>query len=64
MLRGLDPRFRGDDVFRCFISKEYALATFCRRTAMPKIVRFHETGGPEVLKLEELPLAESGAGGG
>ena len=29
---------------------------------MPKIVRFHETGGPEVLKLEELPLAEPGAG--
>ena len=22
---------------------------------MPKIVRFHEVGGPEVLKLEELP---------
>jgi len=29
---------------------------------MPKIVRFHETGGPEVLKLEELPLAEPGQG--
>ena len=29
---------------------------------MPKIVRFHETGGPEVLKLEELPLAEPGKG--
>jgi len=25
---------------------------------MPKIVRFHETGGPEVLKLEDLPLCE------
>lgn len=25
---------------------------------MPKIVRFHETGGPEVLKIEELPLVE------
>ncbi len=25
---------------------------------MPKIVRFHETGGAEVLKLEDLPLAE------
>ncbi len=23
---------------------------------MPKIVRFHETGGPEVLKIEDLPL--------
>jgi hypothetical protein len=22
---------------------------------MPKIVRFHQVGGPEVLKLEELP---------
>ena len=31
---------------------------------MPKIVRFHETGGPEVLKLEDLPLAEPGDGGG
>jgi len=29
---------------------------------MPKIVRFHETGGPEVLKLEDLPLAEPGKG--
>jgi len=22
---------------------------------MPKIIRFHEVGGPEVLKIEELP---------
>jgi NADPH:quinone reductase-like Zn-dependent oxidoreductase len=29
---------------------------------MPKIVRFYETGGAEVLKIEELPLAEPGAG--
>ncbi len=29
---------------------------------MAKIVRFHETGGAEVLKLEELPLAEPGKG--
>ena len=29
---------------------------------MPKIVRFHQTGGPEVLKLEDLPLAEPGKG--
>ena len=29
---------------------------------MPKIVRFHETGGPEVLKLEDVPLVEPGAG--
>ncbi len=29
---------------------------------MPKIVRFHQTGGPDVLKLEELPLAEPGKG--
>lgn len=27
-----------------------------------KIVRFHETGGPEVLKLEEIPLPEPGKG--
>ena len=27
---------------------------------MPKIVRFHETGGPEVLKIEDLPLAQPG----
>jgi len=25
---------------------------------MPKIVRFHETGAAEVLKLEDLPLTE------
>ena len=29
---------------------------------MPKIVRLYETGGPEVLKIEELPLVEPGAG--
>ena len=29
---------------------------------MPKIVRFHETGGAEVLKLEDLPFAEPGKG--
>ena len=29
---------------------------------MPKIVRFHETGAAEVLKLEELPLTEPGPG--
>jgi NADPH:quinone reductase-like Zn-dependent oxidoreductase len=29
---------------------------------MPKIVRFYQTGGAEVLKLDELPLAEPGEG--
>jgi NADPH:quinone reductase len=29
---------------------------------MPKIVRFHETGTAEVLKLEDLPLTEPGEG--
>jgi len=29
---------------------------------MPKIVRFHETGGAEVLKLEDLPLVDPGKG--
>lgn len=29
---------------------------------MPRIVRFYETGGAEVLKIEELPLVEPGAG--
>jgi uncharacterized protein (DUF427 family) len=29
---------------------------------VPKIVRFHETGGAEVLKLEDLPLTEPGEG--
>jgi NADPH:quinone reductase-like Zn-dependent oxidoreductase len=29
---------------------------------MPKIVRFNETGGPDVLKIEELPPAEPGEG--
>jgi hypothetical protein len=27
---------------------------------MAKIVRFHETGGPEVLKIEEGPAREPG----
>ena len=29
---------------------------------MPKIVRFHKTGGPEVLQFDELPLVEPGPG--
>ncbi len=29
---------------------------------MPKIVRFHQTGGPEVLKIEDLPSQEPGKG--
>ena len=29
---------------------------------MPRIVRFHETGAAEVLKLEDLPLTETGDG--
>jgi NADPH:quinone reductase-like Zn-dependent oxidoreductase len=29
---------------------------------MPKIVRFHQVGGPEVLKLEELPSPQPGKG--
>jgi NADPH:quinone reductase-like Zn-dependent oxidoreductase len=29
---------------------------------MPKVVRFHETGGPEVLKFEDVPLQEPGKG--
>ncbi len=29
---------------------------------MPKIVRFHETGGPEVLEIEDLPLTQPGEG--
>jgi len=29
---------------------------------MPKIVRFYETGGAEVLKIEDLPLVEPGEG--
>ena len=29
---------------------------------MPKIVRFHETGGADVLQIEDLPLEEPGEG--
>ncbi len=29
---------------------------------MPRIVRFHETGAADVLKLEDLPLTEPGEG--
>jgi NADPH:quinone reductase len=32
------------------------------RNAMPKIVRFYETGGAEVLKIEESPLVKPGEG--
>jgi NADPH:quinone reductase-like Zn-dependent oxidoreductase len=31
-------------------------------TATVKIVRFHQTGGPEVLQLDELPVPDPGAG--
>ena len=29
---------------------------------MPKTIRFHETGGAQVLKVEDLPLTEPGEG--
>jgi NADPH:quinone reductase-like Zn-dependent oxidoreductase len=29
---------------------------------MPKVIRFHETGGPEVLQFEEVPLQQPGKG--
>ncbi len=29
---------------------------------MPQIIRFHETGCADVLKIEDLPLAEPGEG--
>ena len=29
---------------------------------MPQVVRFHETGGAEVLRVEDLPLTEPGTG--
>ncbi len=29
---------------------------------MPKVVRFHHTGGPEVLRVEDLPLTDPGKG--
>ncbi len=29
---------------------------------MPKIVRFHETGGADVLQIEDLPLEEPSEG--
>jgi NADPH:quinone reductase-like Zn-dependent oxidoreductase len=29
---------------------------------MAKVVRFHETGGPEVLRIEDLPSREPGRG--
>jgi NADPH:quinone reductase-like Zn-dependent oxidoreductase len=35
---------------------------YLRRTTMSKIIRFHETGGADVLKIEDLPLAEPGEG--
>jgi NADPH:quinone reductase len=32
------------------------------RGAMPKAIRIHQTGGPEVMKLEDVPLGEPGPG--
>jgi NADPH:quinone reductase-like Zn-dependent oxidoreductase len=46
----------------------YSLATLARQPLsatffdMPKIVRFHRIGGPEVLMLEELPAPQPGKG--
>ncbi len=31
-----------------------------REGDLPRIIRFHETGGAEVLKVEDLPLTEPG----
>jgi NADPH2:quinone reductase len=31
-------------------------------TAMPKVIRFHQTGGPEVLRLEEVAVGDPGPG--
>ena len=31
-------------------------------TETARVVRFHTVGGPEVLKIEELPIAEPGKG--
>lgn len=48
------------------ISKESSLLTHVRELAVSnptaKIVRFHSTGGPEVLKIEELPIPEPNKG--
>ena len=33
-----------------------------RRDTMPKIVRFHQTGAADVLKLEDMPLSEPDRG--
>ena len=40
--------------------KNYKGETVCQT----KVVRFYETGGPEVLKIEELPLVEPPASSG
>lgn len=37
-------------------------ATKAATEAVTKAVLFHELGGPEVLKVEEVPLPEPGAG--
>lgn len=35
---------------------------FLREETMPRSVRFFETGGPEVLKIVEVPVPEPGPG--
>jgi NADPH:quinone reductase-like Zn-dependent oxidoreductase len=37
-------------------------SNLAQETPMPKVVRFHETGGPEVLKFEDVSLAQPGTG--
>src|SRR5580700_4373374 len=36
--------------------------THKEETEMAKVVRFHETGGPDVLRLEEIEVGEPGQG--
>src|SRR5215475_2650092 len=41
---------------------EYTVPKLQKEIAMARVVRFHETGGPEVLKIEQVDLPRPGAG--
>ena len=49
----------------CFASRDESNLSgvlIAKETTNAKVVRFHETGGPEVLKFEDVPLQQPGPG--
>jgi NADPH:quinone reductase-like Zn-dependent oxidoreductase len=44
------------------IKHRFAASNTCEETVMARVVRFHQTGGPEVLKIEQVDVPPPGPG--